>query len=45
MRFETVDDKIAQKCEFVHLERKINSKDKKNFDVKKIFGKGDSTIL
>ncbi|MFZ3167132.1 MAG: AAA family ATPase [Candidatus Methanoperedens sp.] len=42
--FETVDDKIAQKCEFVRLEKKINSKDKKNFNVIKTFAKGDITI-
>ncbi|MDO9097920.1 MAG: AAA family ATPase, partial [Candidatus Methanoperedens sp.] len=36
---EIVEDKIAQKCEFVHLERKSNSNDKKNY-IKKVFGKG-----
>ncbi len=42
--FEIVEDKITQKCEFVLLERDINSKDKKNFKVKKIFGKGKITF-
>lgn len=41
---EIVEDKITQKCEFVRLERKINSNDKKNFDIKKIFGKGEITV-
>lgn len=42
--FEIVEDKITQKGEFVLLERDINSKDKKNFKVKKLLGKGKITV-
>lgn len=42
--FEIVEDKISQKCELVHLERKINSNDKKNFGVNKKYGKGKITV-
>jgi len=42
-RYEMIDETIAQKCNFVRLER-INSDDKKKFDEKGILGKGEILI-